>query len=173
MTVSARKGSGRAPLVIVLLGVPLPGSLWLPDLLGNLFLSNSLSRRRSLELMYIRPFVPRPVFLPQLSCDRWCFSSGVGADPRSTDRLPMLWASSFLEVAEAGEDGREATLLLRMNERRPDPLSRLVLRTEGLLGPVNGEYPLVGFEVRIMGALAARLSSDEGSWVGSSGSERV
>lgn len=107
--------------------------------------------------------VLRPAFFPQLSCDRWCFSSGVGAEPRSIDRLPILWVSSFLEVDEPGDDGREVTLLLRINDRKPDPLSRLGLRVGGLFAPVNGEYPLVGFEVRTIGGLAARLSRDVGS----------
>lgn len=92
------------------------------------------------------------------------------------DKLPMLWASSFLEVEEPGDDGREVILLLRINDRKPDPLSRLGLLVGGLFAPVNGEYPLVGLEVRTIGGLAARLSRDVGSleeedWSGSG--ERV
>jgi hypothetical protein len=76
----------------------------------------------------------------------------------------MLWVSSFLEVEEPGEDGREVKLPVRIKDRKPDAPSRLGLRVGGgLFVPVKGEYPLVGFDVRTMGGLAARLSREPDS----------
>lgn len=150
----------------------------LPVRPGGRFRSNSRSRSRSLELMYMSAFVVRPVvLLPQLSCARCCDSSVVGppAAPRSMDKLPMLCVSSFLEVVEPGDDGRDVMLpLLRIKFRKPDPpLSRLGLRALGLFAPVKGEYPLVGLEVRIVGGLAASLSRDVGGFAVSWRSDRA
>ena len=113
------------------------------------FLSSSFSLSRSLELMYISPLELRPVFLPQLSPEDLLCSSGDGTTPGSIDKLPILLASSLsLDPEEPREDGREE---LRRN------LSGLDSRA---FGEVNGEKPDGGFEVRMIGGLAASSSKD-------------
>jgi len=145
MGVSPRNGSGRddeAPR-------PLAAPPTAPTLAR--FFSNSFSRRRSLELMYMSPFWLRPCFLPQLSWDACRFNSKLGATPRSTDRLPMLWASSR-DPRDPLDDGRDEV-------RRIDLKPPLVSRT-GDLGAVRGEKPDGGFAVRITGGLAASSSRE-------------
>lgn len=130
-----------------------------PDPETTLFLS-SLSLSRSLELMYISPFWDRTVdFLPQLSYDRFLFTSGdeTGDNPRSTERLPMLRTSASLDAHEPLDDGREEDLPLR--KLRSPPLSRL----SGDLGAVRGEKPLGGFAVLMVGGRAARSSKPASS----------
>ena len=151
IAVSARKGSGRG---LVALFMPELRLLVFPPTAPTLarFLS-SFSRNRSLELMYINPLWLRPVFLPQLSCDRCLLNSGGGdapATPRSMDRLPMLWVSASRDASDPFDDGLEALLRpLKMLFRPPFP-SRA-----GDLGAVRGEKPLGGLAVRMTGGLAA------------------
>ncbi len=104
MAVSARKGSARPPLWMLL--APLAEGMAGP---GHLR-SRSFSRSRSLELMYNMSFWRRPVFFPQLSWERRGRSSGSGAGPGSMERLPMLLASSLREPREAEEEARERLL---------------------------------------------------------------
>lgn len=102
---------------------------------GALLRSWSLSRNRSLELMYIKFLWLRPVFLPQESCERRGLSSALGAEPRSMERLPMLPASSLREPMEPGDEGRDVLALRLRDLLMPRALSRLGLRgLRGLAG---------------------------------------
>jgi hypothetical protein len=120
------------------------------------FLSASVARNRSFELMYIKPLVFRPDFAPQLSYDCcWCNSREGGAEaPRSMEIFPTLLVSSCDE-AEPLEEGREGR---RRDLSPPEEMSRCGERV--VLGAVKGEKPEGGFEVRMVGGLAGKSSRE-------------
>ena len=159
ITDSAKKGSCLVGMLLLLLG--LRGPLEPPPTAPTLarFRSRDLSRNRSLLLMYINPLLLRPVFLPQLSCER-LFLRVLGslrgdAVLRSTLRFPMLSATDASEPLLDGRDAFRALLLLFLsNVLRPE----LPLGLFGDFGAVSGENPEGGFAVLMTGGLAGSSS---------------